>query len=161
LSKKSETIALEDWLFERLNPAGKGRVSIYGAAEVTLSVDASANKLAYGGKKAGYQGRVDFISIDTKRVIRAYEIKVSLADFRSSAKKSWVGDYNYLVTTAELAETATSEIIAELPPEVGWITPEGIVKRPKRVAAKIDTNWLVWLMMRRNAMVVRQYRTGH
>ncbi|WP_386119816.1 hypothetical protein [Weissella cibaria] len=45
MAKRPEAIALENWLFARLNPRGKGRVSAYGATEVTLSTDASANKI--------------------------------------------------------------------------------------------------------------------
>ena len=158
MAKRPETIALENWLFARLNPRGKGRVSAYGATEVTLSTDDSANKLGKGRKKAGYQGRVDFISIDTQRTVRAYEIKVSIQDFRTQAMKSWVGHYNYLVTTDELVDKHRDEILSALPDGIGWLTPTQTVRRPKRHALQIDEMWLVWLMMRRNAMVVRDSR---
>jgi hypothetical protein len=157
MAKTAATIALENWLFDRLNPRGKGRVSAYGATEVTLSVDPSAKKLSYGKKKAGYQGRVDFISIDSSRIVRAYEIKVTLQDFKSKAIKSWVGHYNYLVTPDELVRYK-DEILAELPAGIGWVTPTQTVKRPAKRELGIDLDWLVWLMMRRNAMVVREQR---
>lgn len=35
---------------------------------------------------------------------RCYEIKVTLADLKSSAKQTFLGDYNYLVVTNELWE---------------------------------------------------------
>ncbi|MGL5746407.1 MAG: hypothetical protein ACRCXR_00355, partial [Weissella cibaria] len=89
---------------------------------------------------------------------RAYEIKVSIQDFRTQAMKSWVGHYNYLVTTDELVDKHRDEILAALPDGVGWLTPTQTVRRPKRHDLQIDETWLVWLMMRRNAMVVRDSR---
>lgn len=46
----------------------------------------------------------DFLTMDSKGTFRCYEIKVSLADLQSSAKKSWYGMYNYLVIIKELAD---------------------------------------------------------
>ncbi|BDV05261.1 hypothetical protein [Staphylococcus aureus] len=51
------------------------------------------------GRKPLTHGReiVDFLTYDTRNIFRAYEIKVSKADLKSSAKLSFVGHYNYLV----------------------------------------------------------------
>ena len=37
-----------------------------------------------------------------KDLFRCYEIKVTMQDFRSKAKKSWYGNYNYLVISSKL-----------------------------------------------------------
>lgn len=42
------------------------------------------------------------MTMDSKGIIKCYEIKVTLQDLNSKAKKSWFGHYNYLVVTQEL-----------------------------------------------------------
>lgn len=42
------------------------------------------------------------MTMDSKGIIKCYEIKVTLQDLKSNAKKSWFGHYNYLVVTQEL-----------------------------------------------------------
>lgn len=42
------------------------------------------------------------MTMDSKGIIKCYEIKVTLSDLKSNAKKSWYGNYNYLVVTSEL-----------------------------------------------------------
>ena len=42
------------------------------------------------------------MTMDSKGIIKCYEIKVTLQDLKSDAKKSWFGHYNYLVVTQEL-----------------------------------------------------------
>ncbi|GAB5152156.1 hypothetical protein RMBD60P2_12340 [Enterococcus faecalis] len=44
------------------------------------------------------------MTYSTDNTIRCYEIKVTLADLKSSAKQTFLGDYNYLVVTNELWE---------------------------------------------------------
>ena len=51
---------------------------------------------------SGDYERVDFMTYDTKGDFRCYEIKVSKSDFNSSAKKTFIGDYNYYVMTKDL-----------------------------------------------------------
>lgn len=46
---------------------------------------------------------------------RCYELKVSKADFRSTAKLSFVGHYNYFVLPSELYE----QVKAEIAPQIG------------------------------------------
>lgn len=67
---------------------------IYGCKEVTIG---------FPHQKMGNE-ICDFVTMDSKGTFRCYEIKVSLADLQSSAKKSWYGMYNYLVITKELAD---------------------------------------------------------
>lgn len=64
---------------------------LYGCEEVTL-----------GFPNNGHGNEiVDFMTMDSKG-IRCYEIKISLPDLKSKAKKSWYGHYNYLVVTEDL-----------------------------------------------------------
>jgi len=64
-------------------------------------------------------GIVDTLSclmkFDGTREWRCYELKVTKADFRSTAKLSFVGHYNYFVLPKNLYEKVKSEI----PPEIG------------------------------------------
>ncbi|HGF7567741.1 TPA: hypothetical protein ACF39L_000208 [Enterococcus hirae] len=73
-------------------------------------------------------GIVDTLSCLTKfdgtREWRCYELKVSKADFRSTAKLSFVGNYNYFV----LPQTLFDEVKAEIPTGIGVLVyrPYGI-----------------------------------
>ncbi|MGM9903510.1 hypothetical protein E1H99_09500 [Enterococcus hirae] len=64
-------------------------------------------------------GIVDTLScllkVDGSREWRCYELKVTKADFRSTAKLSFVGHYNYFVLPQELYE----EVKQEIPNEIG------------------------------------------
>lgn len=64
------------------------------------------------------QGIVDTLSCtlqqDGSREWRCYELKVTKADFRSPAKLSFVGDYNYFVLPKELYEAMKQEIPSEI-----------------------------------------------
>lgn len=42
------------------------------------------------------------MTMDSKGIIKCYELKVTIQDLKSSAKKSWYGHYNYLVVSVEL-----------------------------------------------------------
>lgn len=65
---------------------------LYGCEEVTI-----------GFPNNGHGNEiVDFMTMDSKGIIRCYEIKISLPDLKSKAKKSWYGHYNYLVITEDL-----------------------------------------------------------
>ncbi|MBO0473261.1 hypothetical protein JZO86_06045 [Enterococcus ureasiticus] len=52
---------------------------------------------------------VDFITYKTNGEFRCYEIKVSKADFKSNAKLSFHGDFNYYVMPIELYEELKNE----------------------------------------------------
>lgn len=75
-------------------------------------------------------GIVDTLSCLTKfdgtREWRCYELKVSKADFRSTAKLSFVGNYNYFV----LLQTLFDEVKAEIPTGIGVLVyrPYGIAE---------------------------------
>jgi len=64
----------------------------YGCPEITI-----------GFPSQGYGNEVvDFMTMDSKGIFRCYEIKVTVEDLHSNAKKSWHGHYNYLVVSEEL-----------------------------------------------------------
>ena len=44
------------------------------------------------------------------------------------------------------------EILAELPQDIGWLTPAGFIKKPLKRDPLIDVDWLIWLMMKSNAV---------
>ena len=66
-----------------------GKMGVFGCYEVSLGIRDVWS--------SGDHERVDFMTYDTKGDFRCYEIKVSKSDFHSTAKKSFVGDYNYFV----------------------------------------------------------------
>lgn len=90
IPKRKETIDLENALIQQTKEK-----RIYGCEEVTIGFD--------NGHYAG-RGKeiVDFMTMDSKGIIKCYEIKVTLQDLKSNAKKSWFGHYNYLVVTQDL-----------------------------------------------------------
>ncbi len=64
----------------------------YGCEEVTI-----------GFKNSGHGDEiVDYMTMDAKSVFKCYEIKVTLSDLKTDNKKSFYGDYNYLVVSDEL-----------------------------------------------------------
>lgn len=100
-------------------------------------------------------GRVDTLACRTKPdgsyEWRCYEIKVSKADFRSKAKVSFVGHYNYYVMPNSLYE----KVCDEIPVHVGvmvylkshkeeqtidslWMGNFLVVKKPTRQALVVD-----------------------
>jgi hypothetical protein len=60
----------------------------------------------------GFRGkqRCDFMTYDTNGIWRCYEIKISKSDFRSKAKNTFVGHYNYYCMPEELYEQVKDEI---------------------------------------------------
>ncbi|MFD2254444.1 hypothetical protein ACFSJM_08840 [Lactococcus formosensis subsp. bovis] len=97
MTKTKETMELERLLF---SCSGKtmGKFSCF---EVT-----------FGNRSAGPKDteRVDYVTYENfGNVFRCYEIKVSKADFMSSAKKSFIGDFNYFVMPTALWEQLIRE----------------------------------------------------
>lgn len=94
---------------------------------------------------------------------RCYELKVSLADFRSKAKLSFVGNYNYFVLPNALFE----KVKAEIPPHIGvmvyhpfldqenglpgYFTSE---KKPQRQELMVDENALLYRLIAAQAREV-------
>lgn len=111
--KTKETQYIENYLFKSCFGNHTKVAKEYGTAEVTIGFQRDGK-----GKE-----RVDFLSFDAKNnIYRCYEIKVTLEDLRSSAKKSWYGNYNYLVVTKELYQKLSiEEWRLEIGVEVGLI----------------------------------------
>lgn len=89
--------------------------------------------------------RVDYITYDTKGIWRCYEIKVSKADFYSSAKKSFVGHFNYFV----IPHALYGEVKNDIPSHIGVIA-EGCysIKKAKRMELSVDEQVLKDSMIR-------------
>lgn len=103
--KRKETLMLEN-LLDR--DTIKNR--LYGCKEITIGF--------YNGGKG--DEIVDYMTMSSKGILKCYELKVSLQDLKSSAKKSFYGHYNYLVVTKELYDKVTDWSIY-LPNYVGII----------------------------------------
>lgn len=87
MAKTQETLDLEAALDQQSRAKRE-----YGCEEVTI-----------GFKKSGHGDEiVDYMTMDAKAVFKCYEIKVTLSDLKTENKKSFYGDYNYLVVTDEL-----------------------------------------------------------
>lgn len=111
------------------------KMGTFGCLEVTIG---------FGGTE-----RVDYMTVDTKGIWRCYEIKISVADFRSKAKKTFCGHYNYFVMTKELYEKVKSEI----PDSIGVYAGTAhydlkCVKKPKKQELLIDETVLYMSMIR-------------
>lgn len=108
-----ETIKIKKILLDSCFGSNPKLAKEYGTAEVTIDFQRNAK-----GKEI-----VDFMSYDAKNdIFRCYEIKISMADFKSNAKKSWYGNYNYLVISKGLYEKQPfSEWKNAIPKEVGII----------------------------------------
>lgn len=126
MAKREETIRIEEalhaWCRER---------RVYGCEEVTIGF---ANN-GHGNEV------VDFMSMDAEGTLRCYEIKVTLQDLKSRAKKSWYGHYNYLVVTEELYCTV-DEWTAYIPDHAGIsvFCTDGVIRnRRKPVRQEMDS----------------------
>ena len=107
--KRQETLDIENKLNEILTDKSRNSsFGYYGCEEVTIGF---ANN-GHGNEI------VDFMSMDSKGTIRCYEIKVTMADLKSKAKKSWYGHYNYLVVGVELLDKI-DEVKLLTPNEIG------------------------------------------
>ena len=148
MAKTEQTLNLEKQLYHTVIK----RV-VFGTFEVTLG---------WYGKE-----RVDFMTYDYKGVFRCYEIKVSVSDFHSKAKKSFVGDFNYYVMPYRLWKKVKDEIPKGIGVYVSseeqspfyYIQGENgdckkywllltLVKKPKRQAVSFDKEVLYSSMIR-------------
>jgi hypothetical protein len=114
--KTQETIDIEKKLY-----SNTVRMGVYGAFEVTFGRE-----------------RVDYITVDRKGIWRAYEVKVTKADFHSKAAKSFIGNYNYYVMPEWLYE----EVRAEIPTHIGVMDGVSVLKKPKKVPLSLPVETL-------------------
>lgn len=68
--------------------------------------------------------------MDSKGVVKCYEIKVSIDDLKSSAHLSFYGHYNYLVITSELYQKVTDWDLY-IPKHVGIIVGTSLASKRK------------------------------
>lgn len=108
MSKRKETLEIESKLHYMCE-----KRRIYGCEEVTIGFvhNGHGNEI------------VDYCTMDSKGIIRCYEIKVTLADLKSKAKKSWYGHYNYLFVTQELLHKIYNDLDKYIPDYVGVAVP--------------------------------------
>lgn len=102
---KTDLTKQAEWFLWRQYISDK--VGIFGCYEVSLGVRDIWS--------SGEHERVDFITYDTKGDFRCYEIKVSKSDFYSTAKKSFVGDYNYYAMPAALYNELGGKVYFDKP----------------------------------------------
>lgn len=137
MAKTKQTIELEKLLWFNTRKMG-----LFACFEVTIGIKGNE--------------RVDFLTWETSGVWRAYEIKVTKADFRSNAAKSFVGHYNYYVMPAALYEQVKNEI----PKGIGVRTEGGIIKPAKRQELTVSHEVLMTSMMRSMYRDSEQYVTA-
>nr|WP_238410186.1 hypothetical protein [Staphylococcus pseudintermedius] len=107
----------------------KGKLNVYGCHEVTIGIEPLKK-----GREI-----VDFLTYDSKNVFRAYEIKVTKEDLKSTAKLSFVGHYNYLVLTEELYEEVKDTNL--IPFNVGLVVVgKGVIKKSGRKTLSMSDN---------------------
>lgn len=126
--KRIETKRIEKALLLSCFGANPRLAKEYGTTEVTIDFPRNGN-----GREL-----VDFMSYDAKKnLFRCYEIKVTMADFKSKAKKSWYGNYNYLVLSKALyLEQSLENWKMSIPSHVGIlvVNPESQSRKTIRKA---------------------------
>ena len=130
--KTKDTVHIENQLYKMCQ-----KKRIYGCEEITIG-------FFHQGKA---NERVDFATMDSKGILRCYEIKVTLADLKSHAKKSWYGHYNYLAVTPKLWNKIKDDIDTYIPNYVGVVIPNNdswgdgieVVRNAKKVELSCET----------------------
>lgn len=123
---KTETTTM----LERAIYRATRKIGVYACFEVTIGI---------GGKE-----RVDYMTLDSKGIWRCYEVKCSVADFRSKAAKTFVGHYNYFVMPRDVYEIVKDEI----PQHVGVYLYGQCKKRAKKQELLITHDILMLSMTR-------------
>lgn len=117
-----------------------GKIGVFGCFEVTIGI---------GGNE-----RVDYMTVDSKAIWRCYEIKCTLADFRSKAATSFYGHYNYYVLTAELYE----KVHEEIPKHIGIYVGKRLMRRAKKKPLILDDDVLKMSFIRSLSREADKYR---
>ena len=143
MAKTQETLSLEAALY-----ALSEKKRYYGCTEVTI-----------GFKKTGHGDEiVDFMSLDSDGIFRCYEIKVSYADLKTDNKKSWYGDYNYLVISESMA-LQDIDYDAYIPPYTGILVGKDLhVKRKAKQYPVNDREMLQMSLLRSVYWKMLQYK---
>lgn len=154
MAKSKLTLELEDKLRTM-----SIRRRIYGCEEVTI-----------GFYKDGHGDEiVDFCTMDSNGIIRCYEIKISMKDLKSKAKKSWYGHFNYLFIPEELYIQIKDNLDDYIPNYVGvavpcyisWSDGVEIKRKPKRQNISSDQeNMMKESMIRSMSYKLIKYRNS-
>lgn len=129
MAKRKETIELEESLIKNTREK-----RIYGCEEITIGFynNGHGNEI------------VDFMTMDFKGIIKCYELKVTLQDLKSSAKKSWYGHYNYLVVSKELYDSVEDWNIY-IPKSIGLLVGNKLSVIKKPLKQEVDTSTEIML----------------
>lgn len=155
MSRPETTNRLSEHLEKHLDPHNDPR--IYWAKEVTFD---------YGTNNAI---RVDYMKFEPvnnsvsgieKGDFYCYEIKSSVADFKSKNGHNFIGDFNYYVMPEDVAESVKGQI----PYDVGILIPDRfgglwIEKKAKRRNRNRPTNemlLMMWRSSRRDVVKIRR-----
>jgi len=103
-------------------------------------------EVTIGFNDASKHGRVDILTIDTKGIARCYEVKSSVEDFKSKAKWSFVGHYNYFVCNSETYE----QIKDDIPNGIGVYVDGYCKKKPKKQQVSDDMYKTILMSMIRS-----------
>lgn len=129
MPKRKETLELEN----ALNKQTRNK-RLYGCEEITI-----------GFHNNGHGNEiVDFMTMDSKGVIKCYELKVTLQDLKSNAKKSWYGHYNYIVVSKELYDTVKN-LDSYIPKHVGVIVGPDLTSMKKAQRCNITNETEIML----------------
>lgn len=135
------TLKQKELIYQEVNAK---KIGLYSSFEVAV--------------KENQREYIDFMTMDTNETIRCYEIKSSLADFKSKSTKTFIGDFNYYVMPAELYE----KIKDELEWGVGvYVTEGNTIKRIKNSRRKTvysyERHYYCHAMIRSMAKYVKLY----
>lgn len=130
MAKTKETLSLEKELYKDTRS-----MAVFGCFEVTIGF--------WKDRLFSVDQRVDFMTMDTSGTFRAYEIKITKADFHSKCANSFVGHYNYYAMPLALYEQVKDEI-----PDFVGVWCGSIVKKPKRVEPSVPVDVLMRSMVR-------------
>lgn len=110
-----------------------------------------------------HRERVDLLMYESTGAWKCFEIKNTVADFRSSAKLSFWGDYNYYILNADIYETVKDEI----PKHIGvWLVHKPnnskgwmeCIKKPKRQEKLCSHESLMFTLMQGLSREYKKYR---
>ena len=103
-------------------------------------------------------GRVDFMTMDTKDIFRCYELKITKEDFHSKHGHNFVGHFNYYVVPEELYEAIKDEIPKHIGVYCYYENRDycSLVKKPKKQEI---TNDMINTL--KNSMIRSLYREAN
>lgn len=84
------------------------------------------------------------MTMDSKGIIKCYELKVTLQDLKSNAKKSWYGHYNYLVVSRELYNKV-SDWDEYIPKHIGIIVGDCLESKRKAQRCEVSAETEIML----------------